>query len=160
MNRERAAKILCLTLACCMAGASVATEPNNSKTVSPDKAKQQILDLEQVWVIAEHNHDAAKLRRILDDKFVASFGGEKPLDKEAFIKLIVSGDPDPTETETLTDRNVILDHDTAVVVGIDTERGTKKGAAYTAEFRYTVTYIRRHGRWVALAEHLVEVPLH
>lgn len=123
------------------------------------EAKQQmILDLEQVWVLAEHNHDVATLRRLLDDKFVASFGGEKPLDKEAFIKLIVSGDPDPTETQTLTDRNVILDHDTAVVVGIDTERGTKKGDAYTAEFRYTVTYIRRHGQWVALAEHLVEVP--
>ena len=121
-------------------------------------AKQQILDLEQVWVMAEHNHDAATLRRILDDKFVASFGSEKPLDKEAFIKLIVSGDADPTESQTLTDRNVILDHDTAVVVGTDTERGTKKGKAYTAISRYTVTYIRRDGQWVALAEHLVEVP--
>jgi len=158
MNRERAAKILSLTLACCMAASSVATKPNNSKTLSPDKAKQQILDLEQVWVIAEHNHDAATLHRILDDKFVAIFGGEKPLDKEAFIKLIVSGNPDPTETQTLTDRNVILDHDTAVVVGIDTERGTKKGAAYTVVARYTVTYIHRNGQWVALAEHLVEVP--
>lgn len=121
-------------------------------------AKQQILDLEQVWVTAEHNHDAATLNRILDDKFVASFGGEKPLDKEAFIKLIVGGDADPTESQTLTDRNVILDHDTAVVVGTDTERGTKKGKAYTAVARYTVTYIRRNGRWVALAEHLAEVP--
>ena len=158
MNRKRAANILCWTLACCMAASSVATEPNNSKTLSSDKTKQQILDLEQVWVIAEHNHDAATLRRILDDKFVASFGGEKPLDKEAFIKLIVSGNPDPTETQTLTDRNVILDHDTAVVVGTDTERGTKKGAAYTAVARYTVTYIHRNGQWVALAEHLVEVP--
>ena len=158
MNRKRAANILCLTLACCMAASSVATEPNNSKTLSSDKTKQQILDLEQVWVMAEHNHDAATLRRILDDKFVATFGGEKPLDKEAFIKLTVSGDADPTESQTLTDRNVILDHDTAVVVGTDTERGTKKGAAYTAVARYTVTYIHRNGQWVALAEHLVEVP--
>lgn len=119
-------------------------------------AKQQILDIEQVWVMAEHNHDAATLRRILDDKFVASFGGEEPLDKEAFINLIVSGDIDPTESQALTDRKVILDHETAVVVGADTERGTKKGKAYTAVYRYTVTYIRRDGQWLALAEHLVE----
>jgi hypothetical protein len=121
-------------------------------------AKQQVLDLEQVWVMAEHNHDAAKLRRILHDKFVASFGGEKPLDKEAFIKLIVSGDADPTESETLTDRNVILDHDTAVVVGTGTDRGIKKGKAYTVVYRCTATYIRRDGQWVALAEHLAEAP--
>jgi hypothetical protein len=25
-------------------------------------------------------------------------------------------------------------------------------------YRYTVTYIHRNGQWVALAEHLVEVP--
>jgi ketosteroid isomerase-like protein len=121
-------------------------------------ARQQVLDLEQEWVAAEHKHDAATLRRILDDKFVASFGVEKPYDKEAFIKLIVSSDLDPTESQTLTDRAVIIDRDTAVVVGTDTERGTRKGAAYTEVYRYTVTYISRHGQWLALAEHLVEVP--
>jgi ketosteroid isomerase-like protein len=121
-------------------------------------AKQQVLDLEQEWVAAEHKHDAATLRRLLDDKFVASFGADKPYDKEAFIKEIVGGDVDPTESQTLTDRAVIIDRDTAVVVGTDTERGTRKGAAYTEVYRYTATYIRRNGSWVALAEHLVEVP--
>jgi hypothetical protein len=120
--------------------------------------RQQVLDLEQEWVAAEHNHDAAVLRRILDDKFVASFGTGKPYDKEAFIKEIISGDVDPTESQTLTDRTTIIDNDTAVVVGTDTERGTRKGVAYTAVARYTVTYVHRNGRWVALAEHLVEVP--
>jgi ketosteroid isomerase-like protein len=121
-------------------------------------AKQQVLDLEQEWVAAEHNHDAAALRRILDDKFVASFGAGKPYDKEAFIKEIVSGDVDPAESQALTDRTVIIDHDTAVVVGTDTLRGTRNGAPDTAVYRYTVTYIRRNGQWLALAEHLVEVP--
>ncbi|HYL84974.1 MAG TPA: nuclear transport factor 2 family protein [Candidatus Angelobacter sp.] len=121
-------------------------------------AKQQVLDLEKEWVAAEVKRDASTLRRILDDKFVASFGARKPYDKEAFIKQIVSGDADPTESQTLTDETVTIDHDTAVVVGTDTERGTDKGAAYTAVARYTVTYIRRHGQWLALAEHLVEVP--
>jgi ketosteroid isomerase-like protein len=158
MNRERAGKILWLTLACCMATSSVATGQKNSKTLPPADAKQQVLDLENEWVAAEHNHDAATLRRILDDKFLASFGAEKPLDKEAFIKEIVSEDVDPSESQTLTDRRVIIDQDTAVVVGIDTERGTRKGAAYTVVYRYTVTYIHRHAEWVALAEHLVEAP--
>ena len=148
-----------ITAACLilLAGAFAKAGTTNTRLSDAD-AKQQILDLGQIWVAAEHNHDAATLGRILDDKFVASFNADKPLDKEAFIKLIVTGDVDPTESQTLADQNVILDQDTAVVVGTDTERGTKKGKAYTAVARYTVTYIRRNGQWVALAEHLVEVP--
>jgi len=140
------------------ADTSASTEPENSKRLTAVDAKQQVLHLEQEWVVAEHSHDAAALRRILDDKFLASFGAEKPYDKEAFIKEIVSGDLDPTESQTLTDRAVIIDRDTAVIVGTDTLRGTRKGAAYTEVARYTVTCIHRHGQWLALAEHLVEVP--
>jgi len=158
MNREGNGKVLCWTLACCMAASPLAGEPKNSKTLPPADAKQQVLNLEREWVDAEIKHDAATLRRILDDKFVASFGAEKPYDKEAFIKAIVSGDVDATESQTLTDRTVIIDRDTAVVVGTGTARGTKSGAAYTVVYRYTVTYILRNGQWVALAEHLVEVP--
>jgi hypothetical protein len=158
MWRERAVKVLCLTLACCMAISSVATEPKNSKTLPPTDAKQQVLDIGKEWVAAEVKHDTTTLRRILDDKFVASFGAEKPYDKEAFIKLIVKGDADPTAAQTLTDETVIIDDDTAIVVGTDTVRGTDNGTAYTVVYRYTVTYVRRHGQWVALAEHLIEVP--
>ena len=155
MNRERNGKFLCWTLACCVAASPLAGEP---KTFPPADAKQQVLNLEREWVDAEMKHDAATLRRILDDKFLASFGPKKPYDKETFIKGETSGDVDPTESQTLTDQTVIIDNDTAVVVGTDTLRGTKNGAAYTLVARYTVTYIHRNRQWVALAEHLVEVP--
>jgi hypothetical protein len=158
MNRRRAVKVLSVALACCMSIASAAKEPKNSKTVPPADAKQQVLDLGKQWVAAEVKHDAATLRLILDDKFVASFGVKKPYDKEGFIKAVVSDDVDPTESQTLTDETVVIDDDTAVVVGTDTVRGTDKGAAYTVVYRYTVTYIHRHGQWLALAEHLVQVP--
>ena len=140
-----------------MAGSFAASEPRNSTTLPAD-ARQQVLDVSKEWVAAEIKHDANTLRRILDDKFVASFGVKEPYDKETFIKHIVVGDVDPTESQTLTDETVVIDQDTAVEVGTDTERGTDKGVAYTVVYRYTVTYIRRHGQWVALAEHLVRVP--
>ena len=121
-------------------------------------ARRQVLKLEQDWVTAEDKRDEAALRRILDDKFLASFGPNQPYDKETFIKQELSGSVDPTESQTLSDQRVILDRDTAVVIGTGTERGTRNGAAYEEVYRYTVTYIRRNGRWLALAEHLVEVP--
>ena len=158
MNRLRGLAILCLTLACFMTVSSVAAEPRDAKTPSPSEAKQQVIDLGKKWAAAEIKRDVTSLRRILDDKFVASFDSQKPLDKEAFIKLIVSDDGDTMESQTLNDEIVIVDQDTAVVVGTDTVRGTEKGKPSTDVLRYTVTYIHRNGRWVALAEHLVSVP--
>jgi len=141
-----------------LAASSAAKEPENSETLPPADAKQQVLNLGKEWVAAELKHDATTLRRILGDQFVASFGAEKPYDKEAFLKLICSGDVDPTGSQTLTDETVVVDGDTAVVVGTDTVRGTENGSTYAVVYRYTVTYIHRNGQWVALAEHLVEVP--
>jgi hypothetical protein len=131
---------------------------NSSNTPSEADAKQQVLDLGKRWVAAECKNDGATIRRILDDKFIASFDAGKPYDKEAFIKHIVAGDVDPTATQTLTDETVLIDQDTAVVIGTDTSRGAEDGKAYTVVYRYTVTYIRRRGHWLALAEHLVTVP--
>ena len=158
MNREEKLGVLFVILACCAAALTASTEPKNSKSVPRPDAKQEVLDLGKEWVAAEIKQDKTTLQRILDDKFVASFGSGKPYDKEAFIKLITSGDADPTESQTLTDESVIIDGDTAVVVGTDTDRGTEKRVAYTKVYRYTVTYIRRKGHWIVLAEHLVEVP--
>ena len=156
MNRECVQRVLYLMLAASAVASSAAQQ--NSKTPPPAVAKQQVLELEKEWVAAEVKHDATTLQRILDGKFVASFGAGKPYNKDAFIKLVTSGDPDPTASQTLTDQTVILEDDTAVVVGTDTARETEKGVITTVVYRYTVTYVRRNGRWVALAEHLAEAP--
>ncbi len=122
------------------------------------KAEQQVLDLDRAWADAEVKHDEAALRRILDDQFVATFGTGKPYDREGFIKVVIGGNPDPTESQDLSDRMVRIDADTAVIVETDTVRGTDEGKAYTSVYRLTTVYIRRNGRWVALAEHLVRAP--
>ena len=158
MNRERRRKILCLTFACCVAVPMRAT-PKDPHPATAGDDKQQVLQLEDDWVVAESKHDATTLKRILDDKFVARFGAGKLIDKETFIREIVRSDIDPSITQTLTDRTVIIDNDTAVVIGTDTERGMKNDAAYTIVARYTATYIRRNGHWLALAELLVKVPV-
>jgi ketosteroid isomerase-like protein len=150
--------VLVLSLACCIPEAALATEPKNASVPAPADAKQQVLALGKEWVAAEVKHDAATLHRILHDKFLASFGGGKPYNKAAFIRAITEGAVDPTASQTLTEESVIVDHDTAVVVGIDTVRETEKGVLSTVVYRYTVTYVYRHGSWLALAEHLAEVP--
>lgn len=151
-------QLLAFCLVCCLTQPLALKAQANSNGGQTIDAKQQVLKLESEWVAAEVKHDEATLRRILDDKFVASFDSGKPYDKEPFIRIILTGDVDPTESQTLTDQNVIVDHDTAVVVGVDRVRSAKNGTAHETVYRYTVTYIYRDGRWVALAEHLVRVP--
>jgi len=170
MNRERTGMFLCLVLAACM---GLAPAKNASGTVADNAAatvrttpaarpaadaKQQVLELEEKWVEAENKHDAATLEKILDDKFLATFGARAPRDKATFIQHITAGEVDPTQSQTMTERTVIVDGDTAVVIGTDTISGTAKGAAYSAAYRYTITYVHRGARWVALAEHMVEAP--
>lgn len=146
-----------LTLGCW--AVTAVAQPEAAPTSPDTEATRQVMDLEQVWADAENRHDAATLRSILDDKFVFTIGGDSKLyDKEAFIAGNVRGVPDRTRTQTLTDRTVIIKGDTAVSMGTDTERGTRLGNPFTEVARYTVTYVRRGNRWIAVAEHMDAMP--
>jgi len=141
-----------------LASSSLASESKDSPT--PDaEAERQVLDLDRAWADAETKHDVATLRRILDDRFVATFGAGKLYDKEGFIKAVIPDETDTTLSQDLTDRTVRVDRDTAVIIETDTVRGTDAGKAYTHIYRITTVYIRRDSRWVALAEHIVQAPL-
>ena len=98
----------------------------------------------------------AALGRILDDKFISTSGAGKSLDKDGFIKALTAGPADPGQSQTLTDETVIVDGDTAVTVGTDTF--FKAGSAGGPKLRYTITLVRRHGHWAALAEHISALP--
>jgi ketosteroid isomerase-like protein len=119
----------------------------------PTADEQALRKLERDWVDAETRHDAVALKSILHDKFVATFGAGKPLDKDAFIKAETAGPVDPTVSQELSDQTIVVAGDTAIVVETDTERTLRGGKPSTAVYRFTVTYIRRGGHWVALAEH-------
>jgi ketosteroid isomerase-like protein len=145
-----------LLAACVWASTSFAGDSNPSPRPA-EAEEQRVLDVEQEWVKAEMNHDSATLRRVLDDHFVATFGAGQPYDKEGFIKAVTEGERESPPTQTLSDHTIRVDGDTAVVVGTDTVSGNREGQAYSNVYRYTVTYIRRYGHWVALAEHIVRV---
>jgi ketosteroid isomerase-like protein len=129
----------------------------DSSTQAPTTAQKAVLAVEQAWVEAEQKRDTAALKRLIHDRYVVTFNTGKLHNKEEFIKAFAGSKSEPS-TQTLSDQTVIVDRDTAIIVGTDTLRGTKNGEPYTRVARYTSTYVRRDGRWVALAEHLVDVP--
>jgi hypothetical protein len=131
-----------------------AANAGDSKASSAE-AERQVLQVEREWTAAEIKRDVVKLRQILDDQFVVTFGSGDVIDKEGFIKAVAGDENDVILSQDLTDETVRIDRDTAVVVLTDTVHGTSKGEPYTQVLRITTTYIRREGKWLALAEHIV-----
>ena len=136
---------------CVMGGAAQAQNAQGS-------AEQQVSQMLRDWVTAENEHDAAALGRILDDQFISTNGAGKPTRKAAFIASLTKGAPDPKQSQSLTDETVVVDGDTAILVGTDTFHRTDGAAPDGLALRYTITCLRRNGRWVALAEHIVKLP--
>ncbi len=123
-----------------------------------DGAKQQAVQLLRDWVAAENAHDAAALERILDDQFISTYGAGKPTRKAAFIASLTKGKADPRQTQSIEDETVVVDGDTAILVGTDTFHRTDHAEPDGLALRYTITCVRKGGRWVALAEHIVKLP--
>ena len=121
-------------------------------------AKQQASQLLRDWVTAENEHDAAALDRILDDQFISTYEAGKPTRKAAFIKSLTKGKADPAQSQSLTDETVVVEGDTAILVGTDTFHRTDGAEPDGLALRYTITCVRKGGRWVALAEHIVKMP--
>jgi ketosteroid isomerase-like protein len=137
--------------------ASAAAGPNPASMAKGSDAKHAVLALEDQWVQAEIHRDEAVLQRILDSRFVVTFGSGKTVDKATFIEGIVA-DKGTILSQELTDRIVLVEDNTVVVVETDTARGKNAdGEPWTAVLRITTTYVKRDGRWVALAEQMVSV---
>jgi len=122
---------------------------------SSTESERQVLQLQREWTAAEIKRDVLKLRQILDDQFVVTFGSGDAIDKEGFIEAVIGDENEVILSQDLTDQTIRIDGDTAVVVLTDTVHGTSKGEPYTQVLRITTTYIRRAGKWLALAEHMV-----
>ena len=77
--------------ACCIAPWSLALA-----ATAASGTEQQLRKLELEWTAAEIHRDAGALGRILDERFVSTFGSGKPVDKAEFIRSAVS----PTRTRS------------------------------------------------------------
>ena len=124
---------------------------------SAGDAKAQVRNTLRDWAKAENEHDAAALDRILDDQFISTSGFGKPHSKQDFITALTKGKADPRQSQSLTDESVVVEGDTAVVVGTDTFHMTDGAKPDGLALRYTITFIRKGGHWRALAEHIVKI---
>jgi hypothetical protein len=111
--------------------------------------EQQVIATETDWVQAEIHRDAAMLDRVLDDRFLVNSSKGPPRDKTSVIADTLGWN---MVSQTITDRTVLVDGDTAIVFGTANFRFAVEGKDdEVSSARYTTAYIKRDGRWRALA---------
>jgi len=111
--------------------------------------EQKVLLVEQDWINAEVRHDEAELNRVIDDQFIVNSGSSKPATKADVIASVLQWN---MIAQTLTNQTVLVDGDTAIVMGTahftTAVEGKENGESAA---HYTTTYIKRDGQWRALA---------
>lgn len=123
------------------------------QTPSPD---QVLKDLETRWSEAFKNRDRVVLAAILADDFIFTDDEGQVHDKTEYIKSAT--ELIKVESYTLNDLATRANATAGVVTGRWTGKITIDGKAAGGEFRFTDTFVKRLGRWQALASQNTRIP--
>jgi len=122
-----------------------AEQPNAD---SDTAISQKLQAIEQAWLNAERNHDAAAFEKIVADDWVAiTPDGKRQTKAERAVEIKSSH----TTSATLGDMNVRVFGDAAVVTGTDDEVTVEDGKKSSEHYVWTDVFVKRNGKWLAVA---------
>jgi uncharacterized protein (TIGR02246 family) len=137
--------------------AAIALQIGAAAASSQNATKQRILQLEEERNQAIVKGDAAALERMTaDDYTFITLRGELRT-KAEIIQGFRSGSFH-YDNRRISDMNVRVYGDTAVVTGRSVQSGHENGKDYSGDYRFTRVYAKRDGNWqtVALQTTLVQ----
>lgn len=115
-------------------------------------ATQALLDLENQWVEALMKSDAATLDSIFIDTYVETDEQSHRDDKQGVLSVLKSGDLKIASIK-LSDMRVFVYGDAAIVTGSSSQVGNFRGQPLAARIIFTDTFVKKNGKWVAVASH-------
>jgi ketosteroid isomerase-like protein len=114
--------------------------------------EQRVLAIEDEYVAAEVSRDEATLRRILDDRFVLNSNRGTTSGKAELIESVLSWN---MTGQTITERTVLVDGDTAIVCGTTELSFASEGKEDSRSLlRYTSIYVKRGNEWRYMGLHM------
>jgi len=136
-----------------LAGA-VPVQAEQPKADSDAAISQTLQAMEQAWLNAEKNHDAAAFEKLVADDWIAVSPDGKnqtKAERAAEIKTahIVSA--------TLGDMKVRVFGDTAVVTGTDDEITMTDGKKSSDHYVWSDVFLKRNGKWLAVASQTAQI---
>jgi ketosteroid isomerase-like protein len=112
-------------------------------------AEKSLRDTEHRWTEAFKNRDREVLNSVLDDQFMFTDDQGGVFNKSQYIDAVTQAIK--VESYRLEDTVIRVFGDTGVVTGRWAGRVTVEGKDSSGAFRYTDTFVRRLGRWRAVA---------
>jgi ketosteroid isomerase-like protein len=118
--------------------------------------EQALRKIEEDWANALVKGDVAATQRFVSPDWVLTLPDGEVLTKAQADADLKSGAV-KFESFKLDELKVRVYGDTAVVHGLETEKSTNKGKDTSGQYRFTDTFIKRDGRWMAVATHVSKV---
>jgi ketosteroid isomerase-like protein len=140
--------VLLLALAFLTPAQTLQTRPAQETRVTT----QALIDLENKWVDALVKSDAAALDSIFAGTYVDTDEHSQRSDKQGVLSVLKSGDLHIASIR-LSDLQVHVYGDAAVVIGAAAQAGNFKGQPLTPKIIFTDTFIKQDGKWRAAASH-------
>ncbi len=123
--------------------------PRSQAGSLPDPA-QELIGMEHRWIDATIKGDADAFASFMAYQYVAVVSNARIRDKTTWVEGVRSGSR-KYESVELSNLKVRLYGDTAVVTGEYTQKATSTGQDYSARGAYVTTWLKRNGRWRAIA---------
>jgi len=159
MNRrvKAASGMLILMAMMTACGRARETTPGIATKESPQESERILKNLEQEWSTAPFRHDAAALDRIIADDWVSFTWDGETITKAQVIADASSG-ANTAQSQEMQDVKVRVFGDSAVVTGGLLQKSQYQGRDMSGHYLWTDVFVRRNGRWQAVASQTTRVP--
>jgi len=115
-----------------------------------------LVELEQMWDAAFHNHDQKFIETVLADEFIATYGDGSRGDKAKELSLALD-DRQQVDSSTLDEFIVKVYGNNAVVWFTQHLVGPVKGKPVAVTYRYVDMWVNRDGKWKCVASQSTRV---
>ena len=134
--------------------AAVPVQGKQLKADSDATIPQTLQAMEQAWLNAEKNHDAAAFDKLVAEDWIAITPDGKSQTKAERAAEIKTSNID---SATLGEMKVRVFGDTAVVTGTDDEVTMKDGKKSSDHYVWTDVFVKRNGNWLAVASQTAQI---
>ena len=151
--------VLMIALGAGMAPAQAPTKAVDAKNpaASSNAAADELKQIENDWVDAVKTKNADKLGEILANDWVeVGWDGRTTTKTKALADLKSPGNS--LDSFEMGSMKVRFFGNTAIVTGSDTEKSTDSGKDTSGKYVWTDVFIKRNGKWTAVASQSSKVP--
>jgi ketosteroid isomerase-like protein len=149
-------KRLLLVIAASVVTLALPADPAHAQERKQNRIEQAITKLENDWAEALLKGDQAAIDRIVAPEWTL-VGPDGKVQSKAQADSDLKAGTVKFESFKLNDLKVSVFKNTAVAQGLETEKSSYKGKDTSGQYRFTDVFIKRDGRWQAVATQITRV---